>query len=194
MRRARAFLAATLLLVAATTHSASAQSPEETERLTALGQVWGFLKYFHPGVATGTIDWDSALVTTVPKVRAARTREEYDATLQALLDAAGPVRPCLERNGNGNAALRCRGPAHDSLRKNLDLRWLTESKAFGPAIARQLVKIRDERHRGAGRYVSFGITAMFQADSAYNAPAYPGEGVRLLALFRFWNAARDMPM
>jgi C-terminal processing protease CtpA/Prc len=31
---------------------------------------------------------------------------------------------------------------------------------------------------------------MFDTDTAYNMPAYPDEGVRVLALYRFWNAAR----
>lgn len=187
--RTRLLLAAAVVLVVASA-PADAQSPEESERLSLLGQVWGFLKYFHPGVATGTINWDSALVATVPKVRAARTSAEYDATLRALLDAAGPVRPCLERNGNGDASARCRGEAHDSLRRNLDLRWLTESRTLDSSIARQLLTVRDERQRGSGRYVSFRNTALFQADTGYSAPEYPGEAVRLLALFRFWNAAR----
>ena len=31
---------------------------------------------------------------------------------------------------------------------------------------------------------------MFDSDTAFSAPAYPAEGQRLLALYRFWNAAR----
>jgi hypothetical protein len=64
-----------------------AQSRNETERLAALGQVWGFLKYFHPDVAAGTIHWDIVLVATVPKVRAARTD----------LSSTQPSRPCSIR-------------------------------------------------------------------------------------------------
>ena len=177
MRTIRAL--AVLLLVLFAPH-ADAQSREQVARLTTLGQVWGFLKYFHPGVAAGSIDWDSALVATVPRVRAARTLNEFDAGIQKLLDAAGAVKSCD----------RCSAAGADSLRKNIDFRWLTDSKTFGPAISAQLTNIRDNRHQGSGRYVAYRNTALFQSDSAYNTPDYPSEGVRLLGLFRFWNTAR----
>ena len=177
MRRLCALTFFTLLVYARPT---AAQSREQVERLAALGQVWCFLKYFHPGVAKGSIHWDSALVATVPKVRSARTKAEFETALQSLLDAAGAVPPCAS----------CRPAAHDSLRQNVDFRWLTDSKAFGADLTRQLIAIRDHRHQGSGRYVSYRLTATFQDDTAFSAPEYPSEGGRLLALFRFWNAAR----
>ena len=177
MRRLSALTLIALLLFA---RPIAAQSREQVERLTALGQVWGFLKYFHPGVAKGAIHWDSALVATVPKVRGARTKAEFETALQSLLDAAGAVPPCAS----------CAPAAHDSLRKNVDFRWLTDSKTFGADITRQLIAVRDNRHQGTGRYVSYGNTAMFQSDTAFSTPEFPSEGGRLLALFRFWNAAR----
>ena len=178
MRRIPA-LAVCLLLLNATL--GLTQSPQQVERLAALGQVWGFLKYHHPGVAIGTINWDSALVAVVPKVKAASSSDEYNATIQLLLDAAGAVRPC---------GARCGKNAADSLRKNVDHRWLTQSKTLSAGIVQQLTQVLENRHQLASRYVTFGNTAMFQADTAFNTPEYPAEGARLLALFRFWNAAR----
>jgi carboxyl-terminal processing protease len=170
---------------------ASAQTPPELDRLAALGKVWGFLKYYHPRVAAGSIDWDSVAVATVPKVRAARTSAEFRETIQSLLNAAGEVRPCVEpRTGNGVANVTCRPAGPDSLRANLDLRWLSDTTLFGSSLVRQLELVRDNRHQGPGRYVAYEITAMFGADNAFRYPEYPGEGQRLLALYRFWNAAR----
>lgn len=177
MRAIRALPVIALLLAV---RHADAQSRDQIERLTSLGQVWGFLKYFHPGVATGTVHWDSVLVAAVPKVRAVRNKGEFETVIQSLLDAAGTVRPCTS----------CAPPAHDSLRKNIDFGWLTSSKTFGPDITRQLAHVRDNRHQGSGRYVSYRNTATFQADTAFSTPEYPSEGGRLLGLFRFWNAAR----
>ena len=168
-----------------------AQTAIERDRLAALGKVWGFLKYYHPGVAAGSIDWDSVVVATVPTVRAARTSAEFRASIQSLLNAAGEVRPCVEpRAGSEVAVVRCQPPGPDSLRANLDLRWLSDTSLFGTAIVRQLELVRDNRHHGPGRYVGYQITAMFTADSAFRNPEYPGEGQRLLALYRFWNDAR----
>ena len=177
MRRVPALAVCLLLLNA---NLGLTQSPQQVERLAALGQVWGFLKYHHPGIAIGTINWDSALVAVVPKVKAASTNDEYHATIQSLLDAAGAVRSCGGRCGKN---------APDSLRKNVDHRWLTQSKTLSAGIVQQLTQVLENRHQGAGRYVTFANTAMFQMDTAFSAPEYPGEETRLLALFRFWNAA-----
>ena len=180
-----------LLLLAIGASAGTAQTAPERDRLAALGKVWGFLKYYHPRVAAGSIDWDSVVVATVPTVRAARTSVEFRATIQSLLNAAGRVRRCVEPRARSEVAgVRCRPPGPDSLRASLDLRWLSDTTLFGLGIVRQLELVRDNRHQGPGRYVGYQLTATFTADSAFRYPEYPGEGQRLLALYRFWNDAR----
>ena len=57
-----------------------------TERLAALGRVWGHAKYLHPALGyRPDIDWDSALVAAIPRVRAAGTGEDYAAAVQSML-------------------------------------------------------------------------------------------------------------
>lgn len=56
-------------------------------RLAGLARVWGAVKYFHPALAYREVDWDRALVETIPKVNAARTPEEYRAALNQMLSA-----------------------------------------------------------------------------------------------------------
>lgn len=173
----RSLVAITLALSVSAATLVRAQVPGEVDRLATLGQAWGLLKYFHGTVARGPIDWDSALVATVPRVRSATTPAAFQSAIQALLDAAGPVVPC-----------ECR-PGPDSLRRNVDFRWI-DAAPLSAAQRQTLGSIRDNPHRGPNRFVSFRTTALFAGDTAFNAPEYPGEGVRLLALFRFWNGAR----
>jgi C-terminal processing protease CtpA/Prc len=173
---------ALLSLVWALSGTASPPPPAvvETQRLASLGRVWGFLKYFHPGVATGSLDWDSVLVAAVPRVKSARTSKDFDLVLMSLIDAAGDVKPCSS----------CQSAAPDSTRLNIALRWLTDSSLFSAAISRRLEYVRDNRHVGSSRYVTFGVTPLFLADTGDIRTPYPTEGGRLLALFRFWNAIR----
>lgn len=166
---------------------AQAPSVQQVERLAMLGKTWGFLKYNHAGIAVGTVDWDSALVATVPRVKAARTNAEFRSALQALLDAAGPITTCARPV---TAPGPCRAPGPDSLRRNIDLRWMEDTATLGGDIAGTLRKVRDNPTSGPHRYFGFQLTAMFLGDSAYNAPAYPDEAVRLLSLYRFWNDVR----
>ena len=55
------------------------------QRMASLGKLWGAVKYFHPYLAYKPIDWDLALVQTIPRVKAASTTDEYLAALNHLL-------------------------------------------------------------------------------------------------------------
>ena len=171
----------TILFVAAlglvSAPPARGQSAETIERLATLGRVWGFLKYYHPGVAAGTRNWDSTLIVTIPKIQAARSSAAFDSAMQALLDVAGPVPRCKA----------CAAPGPDSTRLNMET---TLPANLSVEALRRLADIRDNRHRGDGRYVSYQNTALFTADTAFSALQNLTGGQRLLALFRFWNAAR----
>ena len=118
MRRFKAYppaLAAVLLLApcfAARAQQPAAAAParpaaEEARvaRLVGLAKVWGTVKYFHPSLAYREIDWDKALVEAIPKVRAARTPQEYSAALTGMLAA-------LVRQRRPREAVR-RDAAHD---------------------------------------------------------------------------------
>lgn len=65
-----------------------AQSPTtpETDRLIAVGKLWTTVKYFHPYLAYRDLDWDKALVDSLPQIRAAKTSDEYARALQSLLE------------------------------------------------------------------------------------------------------------
>ncbi|HKG59483.1 MAG TPA: S41 family peptidase [Pyrinomonadaceae bacterium] len=55
------------------------------ERLAGLAKVWGTVKYFHPFLAYRDIDWDKALIETIPKVNAAKSPQDYQAALNQML-------------------------------------------------------------------------------------------------------------
>lgn len=58
-------------------------------RLAGLGKVWGAVKYFHPFLAYQNIDWDQALIETIPKVKSARTSDEYKTAINQMLARLG---------------------------------------------------------------------------------------------------------
>src|SRR4051794_26702047 len=79
-----------LLLVFVFVQAASAQTDQKrVERLAGLAKVWGTVKYFHPFLAYREIDWDKALVETIPKVNAAKSSQEYQSALNSMLNALG---------------------------------------------------------------------------------------------------------
>jgi len=68
------------------------------DRLVALAKLWAAVKYFHPYlVYRNNIDWDQALVETIPKANAARDGKEYSAAVEYMLQKLGdPVTHVLD--------------------------------------------------------------------------------------------------
>ena len=62
-------------------------------------------KYFHPSLAeAGSVDWDSALVETIPRVRAARTSAEFRAAVAAMLGTLADPLTRIEDTTTGRSA------------------------------------------------------------------------------------------
>lgn len=94
-------------------------SAEASRRLAGLCRLWGAVKYFHPSLAYRGINWDAALVETIPHILAAESAGDYrngvDHLLARLRDpntrtlapegAAGPSRPAEESRAQGDLAV-----------------------------------------------------------------------------------------
>lgn len=84
-----AFFLSILLLASTFGQTLQAQSSAAEDvriaRLAGLAKVWGTVKYFHPFLAYRDVDWDKALVETIPKVNAARSPQDYQAALNQML-------------------------------------------------------------------------------------------------------------
>ena len=59
-------------------------------RLAGLCKLWGAVKYFHPYLVYKDIDWDQALIETLPKVRQAANRYSLSSAPR-LLQARNPL-------------------------------------------------------------------------------------------------------
>jgi C-terminal processing protease CtpA/Prc len=67
------------------------------ERLAGLCRLWGFVKFCHPYLATKSIDWDAALIETLPLVREAESAEAYQKALTSLLDRLDDPLSAIEK-------------------------------------------------------------------------------------------------
>jgi C-terminal processing protease CtpA/Prc len=76
------------IVLCQTTQAQNSRSSAEDQRVARLGglaKVWGTVKYFHPFLAYRDIDWDKALIETIPKVNTAKTAQEYQAAVNHML-------------------------------------------------------------------------------------------------------------
>ncbi|HVT39951.1 MAG TPA: S41 family peptidase [Gemmatimonadaceae bacterium] len=93
MKFARILAASLTLVLPARTAPQSVAGPDSSariERLVGLARTWGYVKYFHPALpGRPDIDWDAALIATIPTVRSARSSGEYSAAVQRMLAVLG---------------------------------------------------------------------------------------------------------
>ena len=149
-------------------------------RLFYLCKAWGHAKYFHTEIAKGTIKWDDQLITAIGRTKAAASDAEFNSALLLMLNSAGPM-------GSSTATL----PAvPDELNNNLDHSWIDQpvySAEVKAKLNEILAKFRPQGNYYVGQAFASG-NPTFDTDSLYFTGAnYPAEGVRLLALFRYWN-------
>lgn len=152
---------------------------QQVQSLTVLGELWGFLKYYHPQVAKGSWSWDSVLLRKIPLYRDAKNKEAVSKLTTEWIKELGPVAACKN----------CYQHVPDSLAYNLDFTWMTQ-KNFSDEVLSQLKFIRENRAIGARYYVQYISKRLVRfVEKVYNGPDYifPEPGMRLLVLFRYWN-------
>ncbi|TYZ13542.1 peptidase S41 [Hymenobacter lutimineralis] len=157
-------------------------SKQQVENLAVLGRVWGFAKYYHPAVAAGEHNLDACLLRLLPQVLASASLKARSQLLSAWLTSLGPIPACAA----------CQEPAADSTRLQPDLAWLTDKRQVTPALSQQLTYLRAHRNQGPHYYVAaapYAGNPLFQHENAYaQVPGnLPDDGLRLLALYRYWN-------
>ncbi|MDR1339528.1 MAG: hypothetical protein LBK58_05710, partial [Prevotellaceae bacterium] len=88
----------------------------DTTKWVITCRVWGLLKYFHPTVTTGTLDWDKILLDRLDAVNSASSPEAINTELEKMLDAAGKY-----------SYIKGDEEWVDSLSMNVNLCWLDNS-------------------------------------------------------------------
>ncbi len=154
----------------------------ENQKLVETCKIWGFLKYYHPEVASGKTNWDEQLFKVLPQIEKAKTKEEFSKTIETWIDDLGAV--ALTKN-----------VAQDSdsnyFLKNLNLVWIKNKNFFSEKLSKKLQFIVENRFQGINHYI------ISKEDSPYpiefvNELEYPNfqwtdKNLRILALFRYWN-------
>jgi hypothetical protein len=153
-------------------------SSAQIGNLATLGKVWGFLKYHHPAVTSGTRHWDYELFRVLPGVLSARDRQA----------ANGVMRDWVRQLGTPPVCDRCAALKSDEVHLSPRLGWI--EAAVDSDLAGLLRAVHRGRSQGRQFYVSLvpGIgNPQFDHEPAYAALTFPDAGYRLLALYRFWN-------
>jgi C-terminal processing protease CtpA/Prc len=156
-------------------------SPLQTENLVNLCKVWGFLKYHHPRITAGELNWDFELFRILPRLLEAGDRPSANARMLEWAMALGePV--------DSGASLS------EGLHLLPDLDWIHDRDTLGDGLCGYLETVHENRSTSTNQYyVSLqpGVdNPDFSNEKAYRDLSRPDAGYRILAVFRYWNIIR----
>ncbi|MFB9078331.1 S41 family peptidase [Flavobacterium procerum] len=147
----------------------------ETEKLTATCKVWGFLKYYHPKVAGGEINWDNQLLEKLPKIEKAQTKEEFSLILENWIDELGPIKEIAPIIVSKETKF---------FDKNFDLSWINSTKLFSKKLSKKLKFIEENRYQTDEE---IGPAYNPLKNGNYFKLNYEDKNTRLLWFFMYWN-------
>ena len=157
--------------------SIESYSQQTVTNLEWLGRIWGFLKYYHPAVATGDYNWDAELFRIMPTIVNVQNTDDRNEIFVEWIDRLGKLKP--EKN---------KKKAVDTLEiKSLpDFTWM-ENPELGKTLSQKLKAVKDATRSAEHYYVGIG-SLVFKNEKPYkDMKYYDDSGMRLLALFRYWN-------
>lgn len=161
----------------------------QTENLCRLAKVWGFVKYRHPLVVSGQVNWDAELFRVMPGVLDAGSREEANAVVVAWLERFPYEAPAKLQKDNPDfrALYRDAKPILEA-----DLSWLHDESALGAPLSGYLVGLAQadmpDTAQGYAAFSKGNPQVSLDAEEPYPDMKYDDTGMRLLGLFRYWNA------
>lgn len=140
-------------------------SERATQNLYKLCKIWGYLKYKHPEITQGNLNWDVQLFTYLDLVDSL----SFEQSLLVRL-------PKVELDQKEDGALH-RPP------------WISNNKLFSEEMQGYLLAVSTFELPDQQQYVEPGrwnITPNFKEEK-YPYIDYRDDGIKLLTLFRYWN-------
>ncbi len=156
-------------------------SGDRVKTLANLGMLWGFIKYHHTNVNKGNFNMDAELFRVLPEVLGAETTEKANAVMEKWVDGFGTPEACRNCSDFEKTEKTKLVP---------DYGYLFAADNFPKTLTDKLEYIKHNRGSKENHYVKmtqYVRNPEFQHEESYSKIVYPDVGMRLLALYRFWN-------
>ena len=146
----------------------------DTSKYAITCRVWGLLKYHHPNVTAGKLDWDEVLLERLDNIRGAQTPEQVNAEVMQMIRIAGKYKVPKSK-------IR-----RDSINMNVNLCWLDHS-FINDTIKRTLKEITLLTMKTPSYYITANAINLPVPNEKDDVKMFPDYKQRLLGLFRYWN-------
>lgn len=156
----------------------SAQILSENQKLESLCRVWGFLKYYHPHVAKGNIDWDKQLFKKINELERIHDKAALNLLYSNWIESLGKINECQECLQRSDKTY---------FLKNFNLGWMDNSNIFTENTTQKLHYIETNRNLGNNHYLGKGGRKIYFKNEDSYGSKFTSSSTALLELFRYWN-------
>ncbi|MCD4791829.1 MAG: peptidase S41 [Bacteroidales bacterium] len=151
---------------------------QKIKDLKTLGLIWGFLKYYHPNIASGNYNWDFELFRILPKIIKSKNTYERDEYLTNWIKSIGEYKLVKgDKEDKGDVKIKP------------DLDWIKNSN-FSNILIAELTNVMNAKRSNNNYYIGlhkYNGNPDFKNEATYSDMKYLDAGFRLLSLYRYWN-------
>ena len=151
-------------------------SISETDKIAAWTKTWGFLKYFHPAVTHGTMNWDEIFINELDSLKKIDSKEELNTHFIGLIDKL-------------NKQTELQWNSKDGMFVETILESLDEPSIFSDELIQVMRETALQRISGKNRFLDFDEKSypLLLEGNNYDENYYPETSYRLLALAKIWS-------
>jgi C-terminal processing protease CtpA/Prc len=147
-------------------------------KLETIGKVWGYLKYYHPGVAKGEINWDEILLKSLDRLDTIYSKEQLNKLIEELI-------LCCDNKVSKYDTSFIKG----DILKCISNKWINDTTWISKRNSKLLTNLFKNKEPFYNHYVSQDINVgnLYYNEKPYADSIFPSKNMRLLCLFRYWN-------
>lgn len=148
----------------------------ETDKIAAWTKTWSFLKYFHPAVTHGTMDWDQIYLNELDSLGKIDSKDDLNLQFIDIIKILNSEREMYVNPTETEFV--------DTIINNL-----YNADHFSDELMQYFKEIALQRISGKNRFLDFNeVEPVFLEKDTYKDNHYPSKPIRLLALARIWAA------
>lgn len=156
----------------------------ESEKNSSISYIWGLMKYLHPEVSKGKLNWDKEFITIYDKVEKIESQEQLNKELMSWITS-------FENESTQKLYKKASYNQKKIFIKNYDYTWIEKSN-FDPILKSKLNQIQ-ENSNYSDFYASIDKLnnfVNFKNEKGFDNFDYKNKSHRILFLASFWNVMK----
>ena len=150
-------------------------SKQQVDNLYKLCKIWGFVKYHHPEIAKGNVNWDYELFQILPAINS----ENFNEDIYEWIEAIGPL--------NAEKIIKDK---HNEIKLYPTTEWIYDEEQLTTRLSRKLIEVQKTTKEQSNYYIDFAENVgnpIFKNENPYPDMKWADTGYKILGLFRYWN-------